>query len=242
MEKQIAKLKKANKCLSIISAICVFFLFILTCLIVRGVLNKSSFSLSSVKEEKDRSLLAWKSCLEQMDYSADIVFFGDSITQLGDFQKAYPNLKIINLGLSGDSVVEMSERTEMVGYMSPKKVFIMAGINSMHSNSVATVAEQYKKLLMAIESEVPKAEIYVHSVLPVSKKKEKEVVNNRDISSLNNLLEEYAKEQGYVYIDLYSLMVSSEGELDSELTTDGLHLNQKGNELWNNLIEDYVVD
>lgn len=177
-----------------------------------------------------------------MDYSADIVFFGDSITQLGDFQKAYPNLKIINLGLSGDSVVEMSERTEMVGYMSPKKVFIMAGINSMHSNSVATVAEQYKKLLMAIESEVPKAEIYVHSVLPVSKKKEKEVVNNRDISSLNNLLEEYAKEQGYVYIDLYSLMVSSEGELDSELTTDGLHLNQKGYELWNNLIEDYVVD
>ena len=50
----------------------------------------------------NHALLAWENCLEKLDYDADVVFFGDSITYQSDFQ--HPGLKIVNLGYSGDTL------------------------------------------------------------------------------------------------------------------------------------------
>jgi len=36
----------------------------------------------------------------------------------------------------------------------------------------------------------------------------------------------------YTYVDLYNEFTDGQGRLDEKLTTDGLHLNKSGYELW----------
>lgn len=47
--------------------------------------------LEEYEPQVDWTLVSWKSNLEAMDYDADIVFFGDSITRGGKWSDAFPD-------------------------------------------------------------------------------------------------------------------------------------------------------
>ena len=50
---------------------------------------------------------SWNNCIKKLDMQADVVFFGDSHIAGGNFQKAFPDVKSINLGYIGEDTKGM---------------------------------------------------------------------------------------------------------------------------------------
>ena len=211
-------------------------------LIMRGgYIDKVLFKLG-IKEsitETNWTLVSWERSLKQLDYDADIVFFGDSITSNGDFQNHFAYQRIVNLGVSGDSLTGMRNRVEMLASVKPEKVFIMGGINSLSDKNSEKIFQQYEALIDEIQAMLPEAQLYIESILPISKEKEKNCADNTVIASFNEKLQELATEKDLTYIDLYSLYVL-DGYMNPKLTKDGFHLQPDAYEYWFDAIETYV--
>ena len=57
------------------------------------------------------------------------------------------------------------------------------------------------------------------------------------IKNINKIIIENQENDLYSVIDLYSIFVNNKGQLKNDLTYDGLHLNEKGYEVWSKLIK-----
>lgn len=182
----------------------------------------------------------WTNCLQKMNLSCDAVFFGNSITRGSDFKKSYPELNIINIGYSGNNLVDMKHRIPMLKSVNPKKVFIMAGTNDLVYLSIDEYKKRYIELLDSLHSNLPYAQIYIESVLPTNHKMSNYAPNEKVVLA-NKMIESLANEKGYTFIDLYSLY-SINGELPKELTKDGVHLYPSSYEVWSKEIKKYLYD
>lgn len=210
-------------------------------LIIRGgVLDKVLIKLNLKEESVNYDVASWVRCIEKLDYDADIAFLGDSLTAQSNFQIAFPEFKIIELGRSGDTIEGMTNRVSMLTATTPEKIFILGGINSVRDYNVNTCLEEYEDLLIAIQTNNPDAEIYVQSVLPVSEEKEKTVLHNTTIVKFNDGLEKFAAEYNCEYISLYDLF-EQDGYINPELTADGVHLSEAGYSVWETAISDYIL-
>ena len=185
-------------------------------------------------------LSSWSTSLEQLGIDADVVFFGDSITRGGDFQSYLEEISVVNLGIVGDTLEDMMERTSMISSVSPEKIFIMGGVNSLDDEDVESALEEYDALLDQIIEENPDAEVYVESLLPIGEENTVNSVDNDEVVEFNTGLEQLAESKGLVYIDLHSLYVDEDGFLDSGRTADGLHLTSDSYDLWYKAVEGYA--
>lgn len=189
--------------------------------------------------ETNWELKSWDSCLEKLDYDADVAFFGDSITRGGDFQDYFKNVKSVNLGLSGDTLIGMKSRVSMVKNTTPEKVFIMGGINSLTDNNIELCVNDYAEMIELILADLPDIDIYIQSVLPTSVEKTDSSRNNETVERFNNELKKLAEKKNCTYIDLFSLFCK-DGEMNSDYSVDGMHINEKGYAVWAEAIADFV--
>lgn len=178
--------------------------------------------------------------MDKLDYDADVVFFGDSIIAGSNFQNAFPDRDIIEFGLPGDSLSGMLERADMIKSVSPEKIFIMGGINSIRNGKDMTLSAM-RELLQTVKDENPEAELYVMSILPISAEKEKEVTTNEEIADFNTDLQEMASQMEVIYIDLFSLYIK-DGCMNPDLTKDGIHLEEDAYSIWEDAISEYIAD
>lgn len=191
------------------------------------------------KKETNWALYSWSNMVEKLNYQADIVFFGDSITRGSDFQKKFPNKKIVNLGYTGDNLSGMIDRIPMVQSFQPKQVFVLGGINELNDKGVGISVANYAKLLDQMIEALPDARIYVQSVLPISLEKEKVLCKNETILYFNQQISILARERGLPFIDLHTLYVK-DGVFDPELTKDGIHLHPHAYERWEKVLREYI--
>lgn len=187
------------------------------------------------------AVFSWNNMLEKLNYQADIVFFGDSIIRGSDFQKEFPNQRIVNLGYSGDTLSGMIERVSMLRALNPRKIFILAGINGLTNKNYSVSAVTYGRLLDKIKEALPNADIYIHSLLPLSEQKQKRYCKNETVKAFNRLLSDLAAEKGITFIDIYSLY-EKEGVLNPDLTVDGLHLHPHSYDRWARALKDCIPD
>ncbi len=195
--------------------------------------------LKEYEPKTNWSTVSWNSCLAKLGYDADIAFLGDSITSGGNFQDYFEDVELINLGLSGDTLKGMINRASMVKNTSPEKVFIMGGINGLTRHNIKQCIDDYDVLVCKILNDNPEIQIYIQSVLPTSYNQEDAFRNNDTVKAFNAELKKYAEDNGYVYIDLFSLFCKN-GELNDEYSVDGVHINAKGYDVWAEAISDFV--
>lgn len=189
--------------------------------------------------EIDWAVRGWNNTMQKLDYDADIVFFGDSITAVSDFRRYYPNKKIVNLGYPGDGLVGMLDRVSGVISVKPEKIFILGGINGLNNDNIEESIETYKNILDQLKYGLPSADIYVQSVLPISKESESDICSNTTIRDFNKRLEQLADEYGLDYIDLYS-EYDVNGYMNPELTIDGLHIWPDAYDRWAEKLKSYI--
>ena len=227
--------------------VCVISLLFLCLLVLTFLIIKEKyfikllvkFGLKSSKFVPNWTLISWKSSLEKMGCEFDIAFFGDSITRGGEFNKAFSDYKVINLGISGDTLNGMTDRISMLTSVSPKKIFIMGGINGTTFANIDVNINKYLCMIEIIKKQLPNSEIYVQSVLPISKSRESFFCNNDTIIKFNEKLLISLKDKNVTYIDLHKHFYNGK-ELHDELSKDGLHINQNGYDLWVNQISEYI--
>lgn len=191
-----------------------------------------------VPERQDASCVAsWNNCIEKFNMDVDVVFFGDSHTAGGDWQRAFPDVKSINLGYIGEDVKGMLRRVDAIAAVHPKKVFLMAGINGLQQQTMEEFEYWYTALVGAIRREVPEAKLYIESILPVIDYSD--YCDNEKIREANVVLQRLAAEREVLYIDIYSAY-AQDGALPDEISYDGLHLTEEAYSIWYEVIRNQV--
>lgn len=166
-----------------------------------------------------------------------IVFLGDSITNRFPVEKYFPNLKVINRGIGGDTIgcirhYGVYNRLELTVYnLHPKQIILMIGVNDLLL-SAGTPFEskliQYEYLVWKIRKDLPDTELWCVSVLPA---RLNFAPKNEAILKFNEYERKAVKQYGAKWIDAYPKFLDKTGELKKELAADSVHLSPTGNNL-----------
>lgn len=160
----------------------------------------------------------------------DIVFLGNSITEQGGNWTEKLNIQNVkNRGVSGDTTEGILARINEIIYTEPSKLFLLIGINDLYSNkiSVEKIHRNILKIIEKVAAKNPETDIFVNTVLPTY---DDSLI--KKISELNSLLNKSQKTNTYKLINIYNDFVLPNGKMNMNYSTDGVHLNEKGYQLW----------
>lgn len=172
----------------------------------------------------------------------EIVFLGNSLTeQGGDWSAKFGINGIRNRGIAGDVSDGVLKRLDEIVYFKPKAVFLLIGVNDIFNlqggggiTSAEYIANNILNIAKTIRQGSPATRIYVQTILPAG----------ADIRANTQLVNVLIKNNGqsgtYTPVDLHTAFTNNEGLMRQDLTTDGLHLNDKGYKVWTNFIDSLV--
>jgi lysophospholipase L1-like esterase len=172
-----------------------------------------------------------------------IVFIGDSITQDYNVYEYYPNHRVYNRGIGGDTSRGLLTRLDTsVFALNPKTVVILIGTNdfALLETTVSEVAGRIQEIIAKIKERLPETRIILQSVYPVNKQLDAFSVAQRNNERIRELNESLKTIPGVIYLDLYSRLADEEGNLLPQYTVEGLHISPDGYELITSIINEYL--
>ncbi len=185
-----------------------------------------------------------------------IVFFGDSITQMGVNPGGYidriqsaihtkgdsSQYELLGAGIGGNKVYDLYLRLEEdVLAKKPNVVVIYVGINDVwHKTSgIGTDIEKYERFYVAIIKKLQAKKIKVALCTPsvIGEKKNNANPQDADLNAYSDVVRRLATTYSCPLIDLRAAFNNYENANNKEdkesgiLTTDRVHLNDQGNQL-----------
>lgn len=177
-----------------------------------------------------------KFCAPNTGARKPVIFVGDSITMLGDWERLFPGRLIENQGLGSDSTLGVLVRLDCALRGHPDKLFIMIGINDIvgaHMTAKATFLN-YRTIIDKASISVGK--LYVVSTLfPRS--------GSREVERLNGMLRKYIggmRTDKVKFIDANSHLASGKGLNQTFVRDDGIHLNDQGYMIFADILRPYI--
>lgn len=164
---------------------------------------------------------------------------GDSITEGFDTVRHLSDFNILNLGVSGDSTVELLERISDGWFRDmPAAAFLCIGTNDLaRGRDEYYILNNIINIINRIKSFSPEIKIVIVSVFPT---RNNEPRPNNIIIRVNNLLKSFAGQGGTDFLNIYDSFLDSEKKLKSEFTQDGLHLTEPAYSEWAVHISEYI--
>ena len=186
-----------------------------------------------------------------------IVFFGDSITQAGANPGGYimridsmsnvegkkASYEFIGAGIGGNKVYDLYLRMEEdVLAKNPDMVFIYVGVNDVWhkaTSGTGTDADKFEKFYAAVIKKLTEKNIKVVLCTPATIGEKTDFSNSQDgdLNEYSKIIRGLAIKNNLPVVDLrklfftYNLTNNTENKTKGILTTDGVHLNAKGNQL-----------
>jgi lysophospholipase L1-like esterase len=159
--------------------------------------------------------------------NADLVMFGDSITEWAPWADIFRDVSMVNRGLAGDTTTGMLRRIDTTLNVKPKLVCFMAGVNDLAQGyDVEYIYQNYIDMLKVWQEN--DIRILVQSTLYVGSKLQG---LNPSVELLNSKISEYCSQQGIAFLDVNSVL-SPNQLLSNEYSCDDLHLNAKAYQVW----------
>lgn len=227
-------------------ALFVFALFFLAAFFFETIVN---FLYLSQEDDETDDWSTWAKIYRYNNSNAElsllpkgtnqVVFFGDSITDLWNLSSYFPGKPYVNRGIFAQTTPQMLVRFRSdVLDLQPNIVVFLAGTNDIagltgfESNTIiegnlATMVE-----LCNAHNVIP----IIASVLPVCGKYAISRSPAR-ILDLNSWIKKYCEENGYIYVDYFSSLVGSDGLLIKSLSGDCLHPIDAGYKIMAPLVE-----
>lgn len=157
----------------------------------------------------------------------NIVFIGNSITNMHEWWEAFGNPLVLNRGVSGAVSDEMLDNLSPILQGQPQKAFIMIGTNDLGTpgiDNAAHVAANLRTALQRFRRESPRTQVFVQSILP---SRRRNIALQRET---NDSLRCICRDMNVQYVDLWDdLYAVTE---DNQFTLDGLHLSAAGYRIW----------
>ncbi|WP_165764767.1 SGNH/GDSL hydrolase family protein [Winogradskyella aurantia] len=178
-------------------------------------------------------LVEWYSKINNID----IVFIGDSNVAAGRSFSSYIDVGFFstkNLGQNGNTLVQVKATLNKALSYNPQFVIVLAGTNDIFLsengyNNKDLFKDEYSKLIVEILKGNSQPLI---TLIPYTSN----LQINKHIDIFNSQILNLVSENDIAYIDL-NKFISSDGVLLKKYTTDGVHLNNKGLELWGQEIQ-----
>lgn len=180
----------------------------------------------------------------QEDFS-DTAFIGDSRTVGLQQNGGLANAKFFcGTGLNVETamtkpVVTLADGSkgtviDALAQTSCQRIYVMFGVNELGWPSAGGFKQKYAELIRAIRQARPEAEIYVQSILPISKEKSEssEMYKQSKINAFNQALSQMADEEGVHYLNVASAVIGGDGYLPPEASSDGIHLTKAYCKKW----------
>jgi len=170
-----------------------------------------------------------------------IVLTGSSSARMWkNFGEVFPTYTTVNNGFGGSQMYELLfHLDELVINYKPDKVLIYEGDNDISAGkSVEEIMKTTARVVDQIRSKLPNAEIYLISPKPSLARWEL----SEKYVDLNEELRGYSDENdGLEYIDVWYPMLNEGGmPMEDIFIEDGLHMNEKGYEIWKNVVKERV--
>ena len=186
-----------------------------------------------------------------------VIFFGDSITQAGVQPGGYitvlgellkqkgldNNYELNGAGIGGNKVYDLYLRLEDdVLSKKPDIVVIWIGVNDVwHKSTSGTGTDQdkFEKFYNALIKKIQAANAQVFICTPAAIGEKIDFTNSQDgdLNQYSQIIRGIAEKNNVKLIDLrklfleYNLANNKTNQPSGTLTTDGVHLNEKGNNL-----------
>mgnify|MGYP003861540043 CR=1 FL=1 len=204
-------------------------------------------------------LTAFIGCLFLMAFRAPkkkkVLFFGDSITQMGVQKGGYidvlnnqikaegkqDQIELVGAGIGGNKIYDLFLRMdEDVINKSPDITVLYIGVNDVWHKSTkgtGTDEDKFEKFYRAIIRKLQYVNSKIILCTPAVIGERKEYTNSQDgdLNRYSNVIRKLANEFSLPLVDLRKLFVDYDGVNNLEnkdrsiLTTDGVHLNPTGN-------------
>jgi len=191
----------------------------------------------------------------QNDKPVKVVFFGDSITELGvkkngyidilndmlNKQKLQNKYQLIGSGISGNKIYDLFFRMEKdVLDQNPDIVVIWIGVNDVwHKSSfgTGTDANKFESMYVGIIQKLQKEGIEVYCCTPacIGEKMDHSNAQDGDLNEYSKIIRKIAISNKASLIDIrqsfvnYNLKNNTSNTSKGILTYDGVHLNEVGN-------------
>ncbi len=163
-----------------------------------------------------------------------VVFMGNSITigWLNTRPEFFQEHPYIDRGISGQTTPQMLLRFRQdVIDLKPKVVVILAGTNDIAGNTGPMTLEQILDNLksMAELARQNQIKVVLSSVLPAYDYPWRPGLHpDEKIPALNELIKDYAENNGIVYLDYYTAMADERNGLPKRYAEDGVHPTSEG--------------
>lgn len=178
---------------------------------------------------------------KQKPSEGDILFVGSSSIRFWTtLQQDFPEYEVLNRGFGGSHMSDLLfYLDELVLKYKPRKVFIYEGDNDINDKEdSAAILKEAQEIVKKIHNALPNTKIIFISAKPSIARWN---LKNQYIQ-LNYRLKSYANQYSYLdFIDVWNPMLDSRGNPMTDIfIEDNLHMNAKGYEIWQKVIEPYV--
>jgi lysophospholipase L1-like esterase len=223
-----------------------FVLFILSLAInIKYFTNKLIYRSGSSASQIIRSApntfnLSRRSEFEQLKIdSNDVVFVGNSLTDMFELSEFFGRLDIKNRGIAGDITDSIEKRMKSVLAGHPRQLFLEVGVNDLLGNkSTDTTFLHIKRIVALIRQGSPRTNIVLMSLFPTNWKiygTSKNVLP--EIVELNERLKAFASGKDLHFLNAFNEFLGNNGLTEKYDCGDGLHLNGEGYKLWKRMID-----
>lgn len=178
---------------------------------------------------------------KQKPSEGDILFVGSSSIRFWfTLQQDFLDYEVLNRGFGGSHMSDLLYYLdELVLKHKPRKVFIYEGDNDINDKEDSSaILKEAKEIVQRIHKELPNTKIIFISAKPSIARWD---LRNQ-YRQLNYRLQSYANQYSYLdFIDVWTPMLDSKGNPKADIfIEDDLHMNAKGYEIWQKVIEPYV--
>ncbi len=165
----------------------------------------------------------------------DVVFLGDSLIREGDWAELFPDHKVRNRGVGGDTSADVLARLPQIAEGRPGKVFLQVGTNDLSAGvPPEETAQNITTIINAVAAASPDAEIFVQSVPP------RERLNRERVEALNQTIKTSLPEAA-TWIDIYDAFLDpQDGSIDNRYSNDEVHITGAGYLRWRDLIDPHL--
>jgi outer membrane protein assembly factor BamB/lysophospholipase L1-like esterase len=170
-----------------------------------------------------------------------VLFAGSSSIRLWDLKESFPDLEAINRGFGGSQIGDSTHfAPRIILKTEPRIIVLYAGDNDLAAGKTPEqVSEDFQAFAQLIHKELPTTKIIFIAIKPSPARWQ--LADKQ--KNANDLIEAYCKKHdGLAYLDMVKPMLGEDGKPRKELfVKDGLHLNEKGYELWASLLKSFLA-
>ena len=158
-----------------------------------------------------------------VDYEVEVAFLGDSLTDMCDLARYYPQYVTVNRGIGGDTTYDLQGRLQVSVYdLKPQVAVMLIG-----ANNPETMLDNYEDILIGLRDNLPDTRVVLLSLTAMGGEhwgrwNDRARANNVEIQRL-------ADKYGFTYVDLFTpLFDPAIGEVREGYTVDGGHFTHEG--------------